>query len=85
MKLFFDTNVYVAEALVGGAAERMVEATERADWRIYASVYLLAECQRVMTEKLGFSRRLACLRDNAWSAAPRWWSPDLRGTMFPTM
>jgi hypothetical protein len=34
MKIFFDTNVYVAEALLGEAAEEMVAATERASWRI---------------------------------------------------
>jgi uncharacterized protein len=61
MKVFFDTNVYVAEALLGHAAERMLEATERASWRIYASLYLLDELERVLTEKLGFSRRLAYL------------------------
>ncbi len=34
MKVFFDTNVYVAEAILGAAAERMVEATRNASWRI---------------------------------------------------
>ena len=29
MKVFFDTNVYVAEALLGAAAEEMLPATER--------------------------------------------------------
>ena len=35
MKIFFDTNVYVAEALLGEAAEEMLEVTARASWRIY--------------------------------------------------
>jgi putative PIN family toxin of toxin-antitoxin system len=61
MKVFFDTNVYVAEALLGEVAEQLLEATERASWRIYASLYLLDELERVLTEKLGFSRRLAVL------------------------
>jgi predicted nucleic acid-binding protein len=39
MKVFFDTNVYVAEALVGGAAERLVAATISARWRIFSSTY----------------------------------------------
>ena len=39
----------------------MIEATERASWRIYASGYLLDELERVLTEKLDFSRRLAVL------------------------
>ncbi len=30
MKVFFDTNVYVAEALLGEGAEAMVAATVRA-------------------------------------------------------
>jgi predicted nucleic acid-binding protein len=51
----------VAEALLGEAAEEMLAATERAAWRIYASAYLLDECERVLTDRLGFSRRLAVL------------------------
>jgi putative PIN family toxin of toxin-antitoxin system len=61
MKIFFDTNVYIAEALLGEAAEEMLEATDQASWRIYASSYLLEELERVMTVKLGFSQRLALL------------------------
>ena len=61
MKVLFDANVYVAEALLGEAAEEMVAATERAGWRIFVSAYLLDELERVLTERLGFSRRLAVL------------------------
>ncbi len=61
MKVFFGTNVYVAEALLGQAAEQLIEATERAAWRIYATSYVLDELERVLTEKLEFSRRLASL------------------------
>jgi predicted nucleic acid-binding protein len=60
MKILFDTNVYVAEALLGEAAEQMVAATERASWRILASEYLVDELERVLKE-LGFSSRLAAL------------------------
>ena len=60
MKIFFDTNVYVAEALLGEAAEEMLAATERASWRIYASSHVLDELERVITD-LGFSKRLASL------------------------
>jgi uncharacterized protein len=60
MKVVFDANVYVAEALLGQAASQMVAATERAAWRIYASGFVLDELERVMTE-LGFSQRLALL------------------------
>jgi len=61
MKIFFDTNVYVAEALLGESAEAILEATANASWRIFVSDYLLDEIQRVLVEYLGFSRRLAGL------------------------
>jgi len=61
MKVFFDTNVYVAEALLGEGAEEMLAATESADWRVFVSTYQLDELERVLTEYLGFSRRLAVL------------------------
>jgi putative PIN family toxin of toxin-antitoxin system len=60
MKIFFDTNVYIAEALLGRAAERMIAATTAARWRIYCSTHVLDELQRVM-RRLGFARRLAAL------------------------
>lgn len=61
MKVFFDTNVYVAEALVGGSAEKMLAATIDARWLILTSAYVLDETQRVVTEKLSFSRRFGYL------------------------
>jgi putative PIN family toxin of toxin-antitoxin system len=61
MKIFFDTNVYVAEALLGEAAEAMLAATENASWRVFVSEYLLDEIERVLTDYLGFSDRLARL------------------------
>ncbi|HEX4955300.1 MAG TPA: putative toxin-antitoxin system toxin component, PIN family [Thermoanaerobaculia bacterium] len=64
MKVFFDTNVYVAEALLGETAERLLEATTRAAWRIYSSAYVLAEVERVMAEHFDCSRRFAVLTRN---------------------
>ncbi len=61
MKIFFDTNVYVAEALLGRAAERLLEATQRASWRIFTSSYVLDEIELVMAERLDCSRRFALL------------------------
>lgn len=61
MKVFFDTNVYVAEALLGGAAEQIVATTISAKWRIFVAEYVLDETERVLTEKLGFSRRFALM------------------------
>jgi putative PIN family toxin of toxin-antitoxin system len=52
MKIFFDTNVYVAEALVGHGAIRMLEATRRGKWRVYSSSYQVAELVRVLLEDL---------------------------------
>ena len=64
MKVFFDTNVYVAEAILGQAAERIVAATQRASWRIYANDHVLDEVERVLTTKLGFAQRFAILTKN---------------------
>jgi putative PIN family toxin of toxin-antitoxin system len=61
MKVFFDTCVYAAEALLGAGAEEILRTTEKASWRIYVSEYLLAELERVLVEKLGFKPRLAQL------------------------
>jgi len=76
MKVFFDTNVYVAEALLGGAAERIVAATREARWRIFSSSYVLDETERVLSEKLDFSRRFGRMtrqraRRRATLIAPR--------------
>jgi len=61
MKIFFDTNVYVAEALLGEMAEELVLATAKAGWRIFCSPYVLEELERVLTRTLGFSARLGAL------------------------
>ena len=61
MKVFFDSNVYISEALVGGAAKKMIAATRVAKWRILCSRYVIHEVAHVMVDKLGFSTRLASL------------------------
>lgn len=61
MKVVFDTNVYVAEALGGDTARRLLASTERASWRVHVSQYILDELMSVMTEDLGLSRRSAML------------------------
>jgi len=61
MKVFFDTNVYVAEALLGKAAETMLSATQEASWRIYVSQTVLDEIEHVLVDYFGFSDRLARL------------------------
>lgn len=54
MKVFFDTNVYVAESLLGESAEAMISATVAASWRIFVSPHVLEEIHHVLTD-LGFS------------------------------
>lgn len=61
MKIFFDTNVYVAETLLGEGAQRLFESTLRGRWRIFTSAYVLNEVGHVLVDDLGFSRRLAIL------------------------
>lgn len=61
MKVFFDTNVYVAEALLGEAAEQMLEATSKASWRIFTTGHVLDEIGQVLVERLDASRRLVRL------------------------
>jgi putative PIN family toxin of toxin-antitoxin system len=61
MKIFFDSNVYIAEALVGHGAIRIIEATQRGRWRIYSSSHLLLEVVRVLVEDLRFPIRSASL------------------------
>jgi putative PIN family toxin of toxin-antitoxin system len=61
MKVLFDTNVYVSEALVGGLAEAIIDATRNARWRIFAAVYLLDELEHVLRDKLNFGARTAAL------------------------
>src|SRR5438034_4364116 len=61
MKIFFDTNVLVADALLGEAAMRMLDATEQARWRIFTSRFVLDELVHVLIDDFNFSRRLATL------------------------
>jgi len=61
MKIFLDTSVYIAEALLGAAAQRMIEATIRGRWRIYNSSYTVDEVGHVLLDDFNFSRRLVTL------------------------
>ena len=61
MKVFFDTNVYIAEALLGEAAEVLLSVTVKASWRICISDYVLDEIVRVLVDDFSFSPRLAQL------------------------
>src|SRR5687768_6121832 len=61
MKVFFDTPTYVAEASLDAGVERMLAATVNAGWRMYSTPHVLTEVERVLTDYLGFSSRLAVL------------------------
>ncbi len=61
MKVFFDTNVYVAEALLGAGAERLIAATVKGSWRVFTSRYVGEELERVLVEALDCSPRFAFL------------------------
>lgn len=61
MKVLFDTNVYIAEALLGATASTLLDTTIKAGWRIFTSPYQLSELERVMIEHLDCTRRLAIL------------------------
>jgi putative PIN family toxin of toxin-antitoxin system len=61
MKVFFDTNVYVAEALLGKGAARIMAGMKRGRHRIYVNGYVLDEIVHVLVDYLGFSKRLASL------------------------
>jgi putative PIN family toxin of toxin-antitoxin system len=61
MKVVFDTNVYIAEALGGDNATRLLSSTVRAAWRIYISRYIVDEMTAVMIDDLRLSRRSAAL------------------------
>jgi putative PIN family toxin of toxin-antitoxin system len=64
MKVFFDSNAYIAEALLGGAAEQMIAATIAARWRIFLHPQVLEEIERILVDKLRFSSRLARMTRN---------------------
>jgi putative PIN family toxin of toxin-antitoxin system len=61
MKIFFDSNVYVAEALLGEGAETIMKAVTHAHWRIYTNQYVIDETAHVLTDYLGKSKQFVAL------------------------
>jgi putative PIN family toxin of toxin-antitoxin system len=61
MKVLFDTNVYVAEALLGEFTGAVLDATFRYGGRVYTCDRILDEIERVLADDLEFSGRLAKL------------------------
>lgn len=60
MKVYFDSNIYVAEALGGESTGQLLEAVDRANWRVFTSRYQIEELGRVLRE-LRLRPRLATL------------------------
>lgn len=52
MKVFFDTNVYISEALGSGNAATILKATHDAAWRIYSNTHVVNEVRSTLKLKL---------------------------------
>lgn len=52
MKIFFDSNVYVTEALFGEGAEQIMGAVARARWRVYVNRHVIEETAHVLSDYL---------------------------------
>lgn len=61
MKVVFDTNVYVSDALFDALAEALVEAARDGKFLLYVSDFILQELRQVLIEKFKVSRRFASL------------------------
>lgn len=85
MKVFFDTNVYVAEVLLGEVAVRMLDATVQAKWRIHLCRQVLDEIEKVLVDQLGFTRRLAALTQARVTRRAVLTEPGPHRTMFLTI
>lgn len=57
MKVFFDTNVYVAETLLGEGATEIMRAMARGRWRIFVNAYVVDETGHVLIDYMGLSTR----------------------------
>src|SRR4051812_45322653 len=62
MKVLFDTNVYVSEALAGGLAKEIIDSVLQSRGRIFATEFIAIETERVLVDKLGRDPRLAKLQ-----------------------
>ena len=51
MKVLFDSNIHVSDAIFGGAATRAIKATLQARWKILVCQTILVEVHRVIREK----------------------------------
>lgn len=61
MKVVLDSNVYVSAFGFDAGPERIIELGLATNFKIYSSLYIIAEVKRVLHEKLGMSERFAVL------------------------
>lgn len=59
MKVLFDTNVHVSDAVYGGGATRAITATLNARWKIFVCPTILTELDRVIRTKFNRSQSFA--------------------------
>jgi len=59
VKVLFDTNVHVSDAIHGGGATRAMTATLKARWKIFVCQTILTEVDRVIRTKFNRSRSFA--------------------------
>jgi hypothetical protein len=59
VKVFFDTNVHVSDAIYGGAAARAITATLKARWKVFACPTVLTELDRIIRTKFHRSSSFA--------------------------
>lgn len=59
MKVLFDTNVHVSDAIYGRGATRAISATLKARWKIFSCPTILTELDRVIRTKFNRSQSFA--------------------------
>jgi putative PIN family toxin of toxin-antitoxin system len=59
VKVLFDTNVHVSDAIYGGAATRAITATLTARWKVFVCPTILTELSRVIRTKFNRSQSFA--------------------------
>ena len=59
MKVLFDTNVHVSDAICGGSATRAITATLKARWKVFVCQTILTEVERVIRTKFNRSQSFA--------------------------
>jgi hypothetical protein len=59
VKILFDSNVHISDALFGGAAAQVVAATLQARWKVFVCETILTEVDRVIRIRFDRSRAFA--------------------------